>query len=244
MKQIILAAFAVVALTHPASAQSLTDGHGPDAWAVTGVVQGDVLNLRAGPSTDYPRIGRLTADAGGVEMLVCVPTLTYEQFQTLKGAGHKLGPRWCLVQLGDERGWANAHYLAENTGQGGARTPTGDAPIDGPEAALPAMVTSFVTQWIGGEFHRRPGSLRSYVSPDLDETLMRDTGADALFDAQDYDITNLDVRWGEVPVYRGLASLVATYRNFGQPERLEFGLTRLPGAASYVIIDIAGPIRE
>ncbi|UXX84226.1 SH3 domain-containing protein [Roseovarius pelagicus] len=103
-----------LSLAGPATAQTLLDGHGPDAWAVTGVASNDVLNLRAGPSTDYVKIGQLAPYARGIEMLVCVPTLTYQQYQWLSDAGHKFPPRWCLVSLDGERGWANARYLEED----------------------------------------------------------------------------------------------------------------------------------
>ncbi|MBZ8118857.1 hypothetical protein KUD11_09365 [Roseovarius sp. LXJ103] len=97
----------------PVAAQMM-DGHGPDAWAVTGVAADDRLNLRAGPGTQYAQLGSLGPDARGIEMMVCVPTLNFEQFQTLEAEGHVFQPRWCLVRLEGESGWARARYLRED----------------------------------------------------------------------------------------------------------------------------------
>ncbi|RKF14794.1 hypothetical protein D6850_07920 [Roseovarius spongiae] len=238
----ILAAALLGASAMSAAAQSPLDGHGPDAWAVTGVAADDTLNLRAGPGTRYPRIAKLAPNARGIDMVVCVPTLTYQQYRALEAAGHKFAARWCLVRLGERLGWANAAYLAEDAG-GPAALDAG-IPTDGPEAALPGVVHDFMTRWINGDFYRDRGALRRYVTPDIADHLLADTGADNLLDGQDHDIRDLDVTWGEPPILRGRANLVAHYRNFGQAQRLEFGMARVPGSDRFAIIEIGGPFDE
>jgi len=223
---------AALALTSPVFAQAVLDGHGPDAWQVTGVASNDVLNLRAGPSTDYPRIGRLTYNARGVEMLVCVPTLTMSQFQMLTDDGYKFPPRWCLVKRGAEQGWANARFLQEDSAA---------APSAGPEATAPDVVAEFIQRWAIGDFLADPWQLEDYTTPQLAAYLRSPPGADPVFDANDFDITDIRLTWGEPPLLRGMAQIVAEYRNFGHPERLHFSLVREPGGNRYVISEIDGP---
>lgn len=103
-----------LALSGSSVTGQMMDGHGPDAWAVTGVAADDRLNLRAGPGTHYALLGSLGPDARGIEMMVCVPTVTFEQFQALEAEGHAFQPRWCLVRLEGESGWARARYLRED----------------------------------------------------------------------------------------------------------------------------------
>ena len=56
-----LAATGLACAPFPASAE--IDGHGPDAWRVTGVAADDVLNARVGPGTGYPVIDSFAHDA-------------------------------------------------------------------------------------------------------------------------------------------------------------------------------------
>ena len=77
-------------------------GAGP-VTIVTGVPTNDVLNVRAGPGTNYRIVGAL-GNGSQVRNLGC---------QT-QGAS-----RWCRIEMTTdmrERGWVNARYLA---GQGG-----------------------------------------------------------------------------------------------------------------------------
>lgn len=116
MKRILIAWLFILALT--ASAHATADG--PDAWRVTGVAPNDVLNVRVGPGTEYLVIDRLPHDARGIQVDVCVPTVTREQFfalppqtqQALNGYS-----AWCLVLWqGSQRGWVNRRYLTEDGG--------------------------------------------------------------------------------------------------------------------------------
>ncbi len=105
---------ALIALASPAFA----DADGPDAWQVTGVAANDVLNLRAGPGTEYPIKGALPPNARKVKADICVPTLTDGEYFALsekdKDAIAGL-QRWCHVTGAEgQRGWANMRYMAED----------------------------------------------------------------------------------------------------------------------------------
>jgi hypothetical protein len=79
-------------------------GGGPDFWEVTGIGTGDLLNLRAGPSTKNRVIGQF---ANG---------------DVLRNLGCKMedGQRWCKVMLAgsdnDPEGWVAGRYLRESAG--------------------------------------------------------------------------------------------------------------------------------
>src|SRR5689334_22556587 len=64
----------------------------PGALAYTATVVASV-NLRAGPSTEYPLVSTMPAGAA-VEVFGCEENYG-----------------WCDVQLGPDRGWADAAYL-------------------------------------------------------------------------------------------------------------------------------------
>ena len=62
MRRLALATLAAAALANSA----LATADGPDAWRVTGVSPGDVLNVRVGPGTEYFAITALPHDARGL----------------------------------------------------------------------------------------------------------------------------------------------------------------------------------
>jgi hypothetical protein len=73
---------------------------GPDFWAVTGLSDGDSLNLRAGPSTGDQVIGRLS-EGDVVRNLGC--RMTGKQ-------------RWCQVETSSGAGWVSGRFLRESGG--------------------------------------------------------------------------------------------------------------------------------
>lgn len=90
----------------PAYAPDFADGlaGGPDFWQVTGVPQGDTLNLRAGPS---PREGAVGEISNG---------------SVLRNLGCRMtdGQRWCQVARPDDSGpggWVAGRYLRESSYQ-------------------------------------------------------------------------------------------------------------------------------
>lgn len=112
----ILAALLVACLTAPAAWAEI-DGHGPDAWRVTGVAADDVLNMRMGPGTQYLVIDHLAPDARGLEQITCVPLLIPSIYHRLTDAERAaLPPRWCLMRSSDhaQAGWVAQRFLMED----------------------------------------------------------------------------------------------------------------------------------
>ena len=60
---------------------------------VVGIRWNDTLAVRSGPSTRYARIGNLSPDATGIEILECTRS-------------------WCRVRYGNTSGWAFTKYLS------------------------------------------------------------------------------------------------------------------------------------
>ena len=98
----------------PLAAQAEIDGHGPDAWRVTGVASDDVLNARMGPGTDYPVIETFAHNERGLEEITCVPFYKMAHFSAMTEAEREgLTPRWCLMRSADlaKAGWVAQRYL-------------------------------------------------------------------------------------------------------------------------------------
>ena len=66
------------------------------SFRVSGVVEGDTLNVRSGPSEYHPAVGRIPASGRGVHIV---------------GACREL---WCPIKQGKLKGWVNRYYLAED----------------------------------------------------------------------------------------------------------------------------------
>ena len=106
----LIAALAVA----PLSAHAEIDGHGPDAWRVTGVAANDVLNARMGPGTNYPVIETFAHDKRALQQITCVPFYTMAHFSAMSEAElEALPPRWCLMRAADlsKAGWVAQRYL-------------------------------------------------------------------------------------------------------------------------------------
>lgn len=116
-------------LAAPAMAE--IDGHGPDAWRVTGVTPDDVLNMRMGPGTNYPVIDRLAPDARGLTQVTCVPLMIQPYAGRLTDAERAALPqRWCLMRSADlmKSGWVAQRFLSEDGLQdASAPAPAADA---------------------------------------------------------------------------------------------------------------------
>lgn len=114
---------AALLLIAPLAASATADG--PDYYRVRGVSAGSALNLRAEPSLDAPRIGRIPADARCVRNLGCSGGLTFDEFTTLSPAERERraqeNPRWCKVEYEGRVGWAAGRYLAEGDCPASAR---------------------------------------------------------------------------------------------------------------------------
>ncbi len=69
------------------------------SFRVSRVVEGDMLNVRAGPSEYHDQVGAIPARGRGVQIV---------------GACREL---WCPIRHGSLKGWVNRYYLAEDAGQ-------------------------------------------------------------------------------------------------------------------------------
>lgn len=66
------------------------------SFRVSGVIDGDTLNVRSGPSEYHPPVGRIPASGRGVHIVgTCRDT-------------------WCPIKHGKLKGWVNRYYLAED----------------------------------------------------------------------------------------------------------------------------------
>lgn len=223
---------AALALALLASAAPAQDGHGPDAWRVTGVSAGDVLNGRMGPGTAYPVIERFAPDERGLQQITCVPYMTFAHYERMSEAERKaLPPRWCLMQSADlvRTGWVNAAYIAEDSGGVAAPARSDEVRIDWTnegdiDEAMILVRDAFAASMTGGEPQGRHAD-RYFFAADL--ATVRNAGADVLFDAQDVDGRLLRVYpHPEIPAMRGAIPVVAEFVNFGEQRQATFWLRR------------------
>jgi uncharacterized protein YraI len=109
----VLVALGALSASRPASATA----DGPDHYRVRGVSPSSALNLRAGPSADSERLGRIPSSGTCLRNLGCQGGLTYEEFATLSEPERRIRearhPRWCKVVYRGLVGWVAGRYLAE-----------------------------------------------------------------------------------------------------------------------------------
>lgn len=116
MQKIRLFAAGIVLISATVGAD--IDGHGPDAWRVTGVAGDDVLNARMGPGTDYDVIATFGPEARGLQQVTCVPLVTQSAwFNMTADQRQALPQRWCLMRSQDasHAGWVAQRYLEEDS---------------------------------------------------------------------------------------------------------------------------------
>lgn len=221
----------------PAPAQ--LHGHGPDAWQVVDVAQGDVLNARMGPGVQYPIIGSFDADQTGLRQITCVPFMTYEMSMNLPRAERdrlNLPPRWCLMTDADNRaqGWVAGRYLAEAVDD--EADPARRDPVETAVRLVERLYTVH-EQALRGEALsplNRPRARDFFFLDDMDRIATHPTQADPLYDAQDTEIAGLSI--GPKPdrsMVQRMITVLATFTNFGQPTEVTFELradTRQDGA--------------
>jgi hypothetical protein len=177
-------------------------------------------------------IDTFTHDATGLQMVTCVPFLTREKhWELTDGERAGLPLRWCLMEGPDRqiRGWVSANYLKEDT--------SGAQPITDPLIAEAVAVVRQVYELQQSARSRsaigplHPSVARNYFFSDVVERLKQGpVGANPLAGTQDSDITGLEVFPApERPMFRGMLTVHAIFRNFGLPQTAVLRL-RVDGA--------------
>ncbi|WP_281983373.1 hypothetical protein [Thalassorhabdomicrobium marinisediminis] len=216
------------------------DGHGPDAWRVTGVAADDVLNMRMGPGTQYLVIDSLPPDARGLQQVTCVPLLIPSIYHRLSEAQRAdLPQRWCLMQTADfaKAGWVAQRFLMEDvdlastapdTGAHAAVDGIGDAMIDGAARLVADLYTAFETQRSAAENPFSATAAPRYFFSGM-EPALAGHGADVLYDAQDFQGRIVRIAPdADRPMLRGMITVNVDFVNFGQMQRAVFSLRADP----------------
>ncbi|WP_372803558.1 SH3 domain-containing protein [Paracoccus seriniphilus] len=225
-------------------ARAEIDGHGPDAWRVTGVARDDVLNMRMGPGTEYLVIDSLPPDARGLEQITCVPLLIPSIYHRLTDAQREnLPPRWCLMRSSDfsKAGWVAQRFLMEDgleeihpDADGAAvETGPGDTMINDAARLVGDLYAAFETQRSAVENPFGPTLAPDYFFAGMVPELAGH-GADLLYGAQDFqgEITRIAPD-PDQPMLQGMITVNVDFTNFGQPNRAIFRLradSAQPGA--------------
>jgi hypothetical protein len=119
MRSMVAVLVGLAAGLGPVPACATADG--PDFYAVRGVAQGDVLNVRAEPNPRARKLGEIPHDGTCIRNLGCKGGLTYGEFSELSPEQQKkrlrANPRWCRVEFEGLTGWVAARYLGEDTCQ-------------------------------------------------------------------------------------------------------------------------------
>ena len=221
----VLGVVCAMLLVLPQAAFSEADG--PDAWRVSGVAQGDVLNIRMGPGTEYPIIGAFGPEARHLRAETCTPLATLAEFNALSASERAALPeRWCLVDGGPQgRGWVAQAYLAEDYLPAGASTQNDTAGEPAPppfDIAVPLVRNLFEKEKFllgrGDSLLVDSERSRAWFFLDLARRMSRDPGAYSLFDAQDTDISELTAMLDpDRPIRQGVATVLVRFTNFGAP---------------------------
>lgn len=211
-------------------AQADLDGHGPDAWRVTGVATDDTLNARMGPGTQYPVIDRFAPDERGMQQVTCVPYYTLEHFSQMSEAERDALPsRWCLMRNKGltKAGWVAQRFITPDDVEAVAEPQddfSGDPLIMGATDLVRDLYRSFDNLQGEADNPFSAANAQRYFFADLVPQL-QGHGADLLYDAQDFqgEVTRIAPD-PDQPMFRGMITIIAEFTNFGQPKRATFYL--------------------
>lgn len=233
---IVIAAFAFSSAIPVAHAQ--IDGHGPDAWRVTGIAAHG-LDARAGPGAAYPVITRFASDERGLQQVTCVPYLDAGRFGAMtRSEIDALPPGWCLMRSADKSkaGWVAQQFITPDQGM---KTTHAAVPTDGELLIVDAQT---LVRRLYQSFQSIHGPEDSpFSSSQAGEYFFAEIvpqvaghGLDLLYDAQDFDGSVIRiVPDPEQPMFRGMVTIQVDFTNFGQQKRATYRLrsdTGQPGA--------------
>lgn len=226
------------------SAQAEIDGHGPDAWRVTGVSANDVLNARMGPGTNYPAIETFAHNERGMQQITCVPFYTAAHYMAMTQTQIKaLPPRWCLMRnkAMSKAGWVAQRYITPENEEAGSvsvsqQTPQAHEPYKSSEDIDPiAQAQDLVREIYEREFQSENSNLPSAFDPTVARNYFTDDivawlasgniGAHPLYGAQDFDGVIQDpMPDRQQPMLRGMITINVDFTNFGKKQRATFFL--------------------
>ncbi len=249
-----LALWAVVLSVIPSLAVAEIDGHGPDAWRVTDVSSGDVLNARMGPGTSYPVIETFAHDERGLQQITCVPFYTPAHYERMSQAQIQALPaRWCLIRNASmsKAGWVAQRFITPDDAVAAPRramrpapeaagttarpqaepAPSGDAMIDQAQQ----LVRDLYDAQARAERGQGPDPLQGraadrFFTADIVAMLRSGgVGAHPLYGAQDFDgqIIRIVPDSGQ-PMLRGMITINVDFTNFGQRQRAVYFLRADP----------------
>lgn len=230
----------LAALAAAPSAFAEIDGHGPDAWKVTGVEAGDVLNARMGPGTNYNIIDTFDHDERNLEQITCVPFTAMGYYYRLNEAARdNLPPRWCLMRSAElgRAGWVAQRYITPDYKDGvrGERPATSlavssEKMIMRAQTLVSSLYEASQLAESGGPHPLAPKNAGKYFSAEIVEFL-RTTRlqADPLIDAQDFEGSVSDPAPDpEQPILRGMITLHVDVTNYGERKTVVFRLRADP----------------
>lgn len=216
-------------------AQAQIDGHGPDAWRVTGVAANDVLNARTGPGTQYPVSENFAPTERGLQQITCVPLHTPARYNALTAAQIKaLPPRWCLMRNAamTKAGWVAQRFI---TPDNSVAAPRPAAPKATASNAVVVEATAIVRKLYDAQARADRGqgtgplqgkAASDYFTADIAALLRTGRiGAHPLYGAQDFSgrVTRIAAD-PEQPVLRGMVTIHVDFTNFGEPQRASYYL--------------------
>src|SRR5690625_918357 len=210
------------------------DGHGPDAWRVTGVAADDMLNARMGPGTEYKVIEHFAPDERGMQQITCVPFYTLGHYSSMTEAERDALPaRWCLMRSEDltRAGWVAQRFITPDNVEMIADPVddvSGDPLIMGAADLVRDLYRSFDDMRSEADNPFAAANARRYFFADLVPEL-QGRGADLLYDAQDFDgeVTRIAPD-PDQPMFRGMITIIADFTNFGQRKKAVFHLRADP----------------
>ncbi|WP_417423490.1 hypothetical protein [Hoeflea sp.] len=252
---------AVMTLVFATSALAEIDGHGPDAWRVTGIASNDTLNVRMGPGTNYPVIEQFAHNERNLQQITCVPFYNAGHYTALTQAQIAALPqRWCLMRTAamDKAGWVAQRFITpDQSGEVQAQAPSQgytaaqDAAAQKDEDGFDyvvedarVLVEMLYYHQIETDAAGGPGPLDSvnssmYFTDEIVAWLKSGkVQAHPLFGAQDFDgLVQSPTPDPDRPMFRGMVTINVDFTNFGQPQRAVFYVRAdptKPGAPSRI----------
>lgn len=206
------------------------DGHGPDAWRVTGVAADDMLNARMGPGTEYKVIEHFAPDERGMQQVTCVPFYTLAHYSSMTEAERDALPaRWCLMRSEDltKAGWVAQRFITPDNVEMVADPVddvSGDPLIMGAADLVRDLYRSFGNMRSEADNPFSAANAHRYFFADL-VPQVQGHGADLLYDAQDFDgeVTRIAPD-PDQPMFRGMITIIAEFTNFGRSKQAIFHL--------------------